>query len=58
MKWLIFALSVMAPLGCSQATIPPPYSERELKLQCERHGGRWHEGQLLFSTFCEYDSRT
>ena len=42
-------------LGCGSARIPPPYTEGELKQECERHGFRWHEDDLR-GGFCETPS--
>ena len=42
-------------LGCGGARIPPRYTERELKQQCERHGFWWHEDDLR-GGFCETPS--
>jgi hypothetical protein len=46
---------IMLP-GCSSTPIPLPYTQAELRAQCESRGGRWHDGDPLRS-FCEYDSR-
>jgi len=42
-------------LGCGSARIPPPYTERELEQECERHGDRWHKDDLR-GGFCETPS--
>jgi len=38
--------------GCSSATIPPTYTEQELKARCERQGDRWVADDLG-GGFCE-----
>jgi hypothetical protein len=40
--------------SCTMTPIPPPYTQDELKDQCERHGGRWHDGDPARS-FCEQE---
>jgi hypothetical protein len=50
---------VAAPLllvllaGCSGAAVSPAYTQQELKQQCERRGGWWHDGRLQ-TGFCEF----
>jgi hypothetical protein len=53
---LVIAVLVAGTLGCSSVKIPPPYTQQELKLECERHHSRWHEDNLR-GGFCEPDSR-
>src|SRR5262252_2279943 len=44
---MLTASACAALAGCSTEPIPPPYTQDELKDQCERHGGRWHDGTQL-----------
>ena len=38
--------------GCTTVPIPPTYTQQELKATCERHGGAWHDDDLM-GGFCE-----
>jgi hypothetical protein len=40
--------------GCAGLPQGPTYTEAELKVICERHGG-WWRGQLI-AGYCEYQS--
>src|SRR5262245_11251049 len=39
--------------GCSKVAIAPPYSQQELKTECERRRGTWRPDALT-GGFCEY----
>jgi hypothetical protein len=54
--WLVLGTLVAVLPSCSTAPIPPTYSQQELKQQCERLGGWWHEG-FLADGYCEYPGR-
>ena len=41
--------------GCSSVPFPPTYTQAELRAICERHGGWWHDDDLM-GGFCEYQS--
>lgn len=55
MARLLLGVLVALLLGCGGVKIPPPYTERELTQQCERHGGWWREDDLR-GGFCEMPS--
>ncbi len=38
--------------ACSTVPIPPTYTQEELKAICQRHGGAWHDDDLM-GGFCE-----
>jgi hypothetical protein len=40
--------------ACTTVPIPPPYTDEELRAQCERRGG-WWRGSLI-PGYCEYQS--
>jgi len=40
--------------ACSTVPIPPPYTDDELRAQCERRGG-WWRGSLI-PGYCEFQS--
>jgi hypothetical protein len=50
---LVAVATILA--GCSGASIPPTYTQDELKAICERHGGWWHPDGLV-GGYCEYQS--
>jgi len=52
---VVLGVLIASLLGCSSVKIPPPYTEQELKRECERHGGWWREDELR-GGFCEYPS--
>ena len=39
--------------GCAGA--PQGYTERDLQVRCESHGGRWHAA-LMREGYCEFQS--
>src|SRR5215470_10933387 len=48
----LFGVAVSLLVGCSSVSIPPTYTEDELKVICERHNGWWHPDELV-GGFCE-----
>ena len=56
MRWLILAASIALLPGCGSERIAPPYTEEELRGQCVRQGGWWHDDSLR-GGFCEYQSQ-
>ena len=56
MPALVVRLSLGVALlasGCAVAS--PPYSERDLQVRCENHGGRWHS-TFIREGYCEFQS--
>ena len=49
------SLSAIVLVACGTTAIQPSHTYEELKDQCERRGGRWHDGDPQRS-FCEYNS--
>jgi len=44
---------VLLAAGCAGVT--PPYTEKDLHMLCETHGGIWHP-TLVREGYCEYQS--
>jgi len=51
----VLIVAAGALTGCAGAPIPPTYTQQELKSNCERQNGCWHEDDLR-GGFCEYKS--
>src|SRR5262245_58621451 len=45
--------AAMLQAACSKVAMAPPYSQQELKAECERRRGTWHPDALT-GGFCEY----
>ncbi len=55
MPRLVLGVLIVFLVGCGGASIPPLYTQEELKQECERRGGWWHADQLM-GGFCEFQS--
>jgi hypothetical protein len=50
----LLGAAVCGVSACSTVPIPPPYTDDELRAQCERRGG-WWRGSLI-PGYCEFQS--
>jgi hypothetical protein len=54
MRAVSLAVAVATVLGCAGAANAPPYTQAELRAQCQRQTGYWKADDLRGDGFCEF----